>query len=109
MAIKVPIALGGTGAGTAALARANLGIAANVSGLYTDVTIVNANVYQPSNIYLGSGNVLFATVNAKVTLISANIHHPRRTTIGSSNVLVSVGGSNVTFENSGYHCGRSSI
>ena len=101
MAIKVPIALGGTGAGTAALARANLGIAANVSGLYTDVTIVNANVYQPSNIYLGSGNVLFATVNAKVTLISANIHHPRRTTIGSSNVLVSVGGSNVTFETPG--------
>tara|TARA_R110001592_G_scaffold78011_2_gene234416 strand:+ start:2689 stop:3969 length:1281 start_codon:yes stop_codon:yes gene_type:complete len=71
--IKVPVALGGTGADNAADARANLGISSNTSGgAYSGIFVSNAQI-KSSNV---SGNV----------------------TINTGNVMLSKAGANVTFE-----------
>ena len=74
--VKVPVALGGTGADNAADARANLGIASNTSGgAYSGIFVSNAQI-KSSNV---SGNV----------------------TINTGNVMLSKAGANVTFESPG--------
>ena len=71
--IKVPVALGGTGADNAADARANLGISSNTAGgAYSGIFVSNAQI-KSSNV---SGNV----------------------TINTGNVILSKAGANVTFE-----------
>ena len=74
--VKVPVALGGTGADNAADARANLGISSNTSGgAYSGIFVSNAQI-KSSNV---SGNV----------------------TINTGNVMLSKAGANVTFESPG--------
>jgi len=71
--VKVPVALGGTGADNAADARANLGISSNTAGgAYSGIFVSNAQI-KSSNV---SGNV----------------------TINTGNVMLSKAGANVTFE-----------
>ena len=74
--VKVPVALGGTGADNAADARANLGISSNTAGgAYSGIFVSNAQI-KSSNV---SGNV----------------------TINTGNVMLSKAGANVTFESPG--------
>ena len=66
MAVKVPVALGGTGASTAADARANLGVSSNTSGgVYSNVLITSSNV--SGNITVNTGNVMLSKAGANVT------------------------------------------
>jgi hypothetical protein len=66
MAVKVPVALGGTGADTAAKARANLGVSSNTAGgVYSNVLITSSNV--SGNITVNTGNVMLSKAGANVT------------------------------------------
>ena len=75
--VKVPIALGGTGADNAADARANLGIASNTAGgSYSNVNIKSSNV--SGNVTINTGNVMLTKTGANVTFES-----PGTTVVGA--------------------------
>ena len=82
MAVKVPVALGGTGADNAADARANLGVSGNTSGgVYSGIAISNAQITS-SNV---SGNVTVLTGNVMLTKAGANVtfESPGSTVVGA--------------------------
>ena len=82
MAVKVPVALGGTGADNAADARANLGVSGNTSGgVYSGIAISNAQITS-SNV---SGNVTVLTGNVMLTKAGANVtfETPGSTVVGA--------------------------
>jgi len=82
MVVKVPIALGGTGADNAADARANLGVSGNTSGgVYSGIAISNAQITS-SNV---SGNVTVLTGNVMLTKAGANVtfEAPGSTVVGA--------------------------
>ena len=71
MVVKVPIALGGTGADNAADARANLGVSSNTSGgAYSGITISAAQIKSSNisgNVTINTGNVMLSKTGANVT------------------------------------------
>ena len=71
MVVKVPIALGGTGADNAADARANLGVSSNTSGgSYSGITISAAQIKSSNisgNVTINTGNVMLSKTGANVT------------------------------------------
>jgi len=82
MVVKVPIALGGTGADNAADARANLGISSNTSGgAYSGIFVSNAQI-KSSNV---SGNVTINTGNVMLSKTGANVtfEYPGTTVVGA--------------------------
>ena len=80
--IKVPVALGGTGADNAADARANLGISSNTAGgAYSGIFVSNAQI-KSSNV---SGNVTINTGNVMLSKTGANVtfEYPGTTVVGA--------------------------
>ena len=80
--IKVPVALGGTGADNAADARANLGISSNTAGgAYSGIFVSNAQI-KSSNV---SGNVTINTGNVMLSKSGANVtfEYPGTTVVGA--------------------------
>lgn len=80
--VKVPVALGGTGADNAADARANLGISSNTSGgAYSGIFVSNAQI-KSSNV---SGNVTINTGNVMLSKAGANVtfEYPGTTVVGA--------------------------
>ena len=80
--VKVPIALGGTGAANAADARANLGISSNTAGgAYSGISISNAQITSSNvsgNVTILTGNVILSKTGANVTFES-----PGTTVVGA--------------------------